>query len=386
MTDEIGLDNFRDHDFDDFDEPTDETPLLPMVVPHTYQLDSVTQETSLGGGSPLHVRVLRDQVEALYNSLSRSTGQNPDVVHTDLFKIEDKELYYKDNRKPLTNHGILRTIGTIADILGKRGLREIGFDIPTGRITPRQATMLNKTLDELPSTSKVTQASDIELESITESVSNSTEDLISSIRLELTPHHENETDDIFDYPVRELLGLDKELRNIRGSLKVETAKKVKLEQHIAREKNKLQEMEKEAPTYTDEQRKEVGERMKTLNEDLKTRKESINILKGKLNNQITSIKETIAKVMDSDTTLGEKIRILFREQGITIVSVLTAFGMIIGFLVETLVPGGGGGVPATGGDPHKNNNSAKEWIKNKLKALASLLGRLAGRLLMHYLE
>ena len=65
---------------------------------------------------------------------------------------------------------------------------------------------------------------------------------------------------------------------------------------------------------------------KTGSEQLSVRKESINLIKGSLNNQIASIKETITKVLDKDASLGEKIRTLFREQGITIVSILTAFG------------------------------------------------------------
>ena len=49
--------------------------------------------------------------------------------------------------------------------------------------------------------------------------------------------------------------------------------------------------------------------------------------------------------------------------------------MAIGVLVEALLPGGGG---ASGGGepPPKDKASLKEWIRNKLKALASLLGRL----------
>ena len=46
-------------------------------------------------------------------------------------------------------------------------------------------------------------------------------------------------------------------------------------------------------------------------------------------------------------TLGEKIRTLFREQGITIASILTAFGMAIGVLVEALLPSGGVGSTTT---------------------------------------
>ena len=108
-----------------------------------------------------------------------------------------------------------------------------------------------------------------------------------------------------------------------------------------------------------------------------TRQESIDLLKGRLKNQITSFKETIVKVLDKNTSLGEKIRTLFREQGITIASILTAIGMVIGILVEALLPGsaatasGGGGEP-----PHKDEKGLKGWVRNKLKALASLLGRL----------
>ena len=92
-------------------------------------------------------------------------------------------------------------------------------------------------------------------------------------------------------------------------------------------------------------------------------------------NQITSFKETIAKVLDKDTSLAEKIRTLFRKQGITIASILTAIGMAIGVFVEALLPGGGG-AGASGGEPLKDEKGVKEWIRSKLKALALLLGKL----------
>ena len=62
-----------------------------------------------------------------------------------------------------------------------------------------------------------------------------------------------------------------------------------------------------------------------------------------------SFKETITKVLDKDTSLAEKIRMLFREQGITIASILTAIGMAISVLIEALLPGDGDGV--AGGSP-----------------------------------
>ena len=60
-----------------------------------------------------------------------------------------------------------------------------------------------------------------------------------------------------------------------------------------------------------------------------------------------------------------------------IASILTAIGMAIGVLAEALLPGGGGAsaAPGGGGKPPKDEKSLKEWIRNKLKALASLLGQ-----------
>ena len=124
-------------------------------------------------------------------------------------------------------------------------------------------------------------------------------------------------------------------------------------------------------------KEDITKRIDDLNDELKVRQESIDILKGRLKNQITNFKETIAKVLDKDTSLREKIRTLFREQGITVASILTAIGMAISVLVEGLLPGGGGGgAVATESPPPKDEKGLKEWIRNKLKALTSLSSRL----------
>ena len=176
-----------------------------------------------------------------------------------------------------------------------------------------------------------------------------------------------------------MLGLDEQLRSIRGSLKVEVAKKVELEEHIKKERRKLEEFRKYPGEYDDAMREDIIKQIDTLNDELSTRQESIDLLKGRLKSQITSFKETIDKVLNKDTSLAKKIRTLFREQGITIASILTAIGMAIGVLVhvEALLPGGGGGAVASGGEPPpKDEKSLKEWVRSKLKALASLLGKL----------
>ena len=262
-------------------------------------------------------------------------------------------------------------VGEIAEILGKNRLRNLGFDIPRGQVTAQEAVALNEAEKEMPSASDIVKVDDIELQEITENASKSTEDLISPMK-----NDQSQTDDLFEYPLCKLLGLHKQLRSIKGSLKVEMAKKIQLEENIKKEHHKLEEFREYPGVYGDDQLEEIRNRIERLSDDLKVRQESIDLLKGRLTNQITSFKEMIAKVLDKDTSLDEKIRTLFREQGITIASILTAIGMAISVLVEVLLPGGGDGTAALGGPPPKDEKGLKEWLRNKLKALASLLGKL----------
>ena len=100
--------------------------------------------------------------------------------------------------------------------MGKGGLLSQGFDIPGGTLTARQAVMLNKVKEELPSESDITKVDDIELQEIAKS----TEDSIMQMR-----HDQSQIDDLFKHPLCKLLGLDTQLISIRGSLKVEVSKK-----------------------------------------------------------------------------------------------------------------------------------------------------------------
>ena len=51
--------------------------------------------------------------------------------------------------------------------------------------------------------------------------------------------------------------------------------------------------------------------------------------------------------------------------------------MAIGVLVEALLPGGAATASGGGGEPPpKDDKGLKAWVRNKLKALASLLGKL----------
>ena len=78
------------------------------------------------------------------------------------------------------------------DILDKNRLHRLGFNIPVGKVTARQAVMLNKAAEELSSESDITRADDIELQEIADKAS----DIISQIKDVQTG-----TDDLFEHPL-----------------------------------------------------------------------------------------------------------------------------------------------------------------------------------------
>ena len=181
------------------------------------------------------------------------------------------------------------------------------------------------------------------------------------------------------------------MRTISGSLRSAIAKSIAKQVDIDRENRKLEEMANDE-TYSDEQREEVrrrsaekkcgeevrrrsaekkcgeevGARLQRFQDEQKAINDQIRILKGRYSNQIYQIRESIMKFLDKETgTLGETIRTLFREQGITIVSILTALGMTLGVLIEALLGG-----PSTTSTPTSQSTTtsdkkggAGEWLK-----------------------
>ena len=75
--------------------------------------------------------------------------------------------------------------------------------------------------------------------------------------------------------------------------------------------------------------------------------------------QVARIKQTLEKVLDKDISLAERICTLFRDQGITVFSILTALSMTISTIVLAItgVFEGGGGA---GGSPSKDNRVLKK--------------------------
>ena len=294
---DIDIDPFGEHELRP-DEPTGENIHLTPVEGGSTWESEFEQETSLGGTSQ-RTRLVKDYVKDLYIKLPENLGQTPEAIHFDYFDFRGGELYYRGKNEPLMTEGELKSVGMIADILGKNRLRNLGFDIPKGKSTGLQAIMLNKVKEELPSTSDIAKADHIELQEITENASKSTEDLISQMKNDWL-----QTDDLFDYPLCELLGLDKQLRSIRGSPKVQVAEEVQLEEHIKKEKRKLKEFREYPGIYDNDQFEEISNRIERLSNNLKARQESIDLLKGRLTNQITSFKEMIAKSIGQRHLIG----------------------------------------------------------------------------------
>ena len=231
---DIDIDPFGEHE-SRTEKPTDENIPLTLVTPgrstwepeHEHEMSFGSPEVLLSRGEDLHKEYL---VGEIYKLIGNKMHQRLEP-NLRLFKIDkDGRLYYKG--KPLMNrNGELKTIGVIADTLGIRGLREMDYNITKTNLKPRFVLDLIEKQAELLSSSEIAKADEIELKEIAKSA----EDLIYQI------NEQTQTDDLLENHLRKLLGLDKQLRSIRGSLKVEVVKKVQLEEHITKERRKLEE-------------------------------------------------------------------------------------------------------------------------------------------------
>ena len=284
-------------------------------------------------------------------------------------------------------------------IFGKKFMKDIGFDtdkpksgtkskIPKKRMEQIEqyidemydnTKQFTRELNELPMTSEGNQ-DNIMLQDIITKNEIASDNSIKLIEMSLTETGAEASTQTGGLTLRELEGLDKELRTISSSLRSAIAKSIAKQVNIDRENRILKEMANDE-TYSDEQREEVRARLQRFQDEQKAINDQICILKGQYSNQIYQIRESIMKFLDKETgTLGERIRTLFKEQGITIVSIFTAVGMTIGVLIEALLGGPSASAPTSQSTTTSDNKGgAREWIKKKLKALSQLLGKLADK-------
>ena len=331
--------------------------------------------------------------EKLYNRLR--------LVETDegTYKVafENDSKKYKDILSPTNKWQVPNKY---LKIFGKKFMKDIGFDVDNpksgtkSKIPKKRMEQIEQYIDEmydnmkqfatrelneLPTTSEDNR-DNIMLQDIITKNEIATDNSIKLIETSLTETGAEASTQTGGLTLRELEGLDKELRTISGSLRSAIAKSIAKQVDIDRENRKLEEMTNDE-THSDEQREEVRARLQRFQDEQKAISDQIRILKGRYSNQIYQIRESIMKFLDKETeTLGERIRTLFKEQGITIVSILTALGMTIGVLIEALLGGPSTSTPTSQSTTTSDKKGgAREWIKNKLKALSSLLGKLAAK-------
>ena len=345
----------------------------------TYDDDSdlQTAETGFGGGAidvapvetpltlTLQRRLKQTAIDGAYKTWGNPEGGiNPDnFVYTEkdgLRLKNDPEIHLTNVR---TKEGL--AFSTIAGTRkGAAAIRDgLGFtDYVRKRAlkaaTQRDLQKVDKTLNVVSKKAETVEMQD--LGAVAGEASSAVE------TMETTFSEASESEQL---PLREIRGLDKALQTIRGELVNNLAKLTELDNHITREQNKLDD-----PDIVEFERQRITERIRNLKDERVPRLEAASASREALRSQISRIRETINRLINEDTTLAERIRTLFREQGITIVSILTALGMVISTLVLAISGGSAVVVPTP---PSKGG--LREWVKKYLHALGRVLAKLAAK-------
>ena len=188
-------------------------------------------------------------------------------------------------------------------IFGKKFMKDIGFDADKPKSGTKSKIPKKKTkqiemyvdemddntkqfasvLNELPTTSEDTQ-DNIILQDIINNNEIATDNCMKLIETSLTETGEDVSTQTGGLILRELEGLDKELRTLSGSLISAIAKSIAKQVDIDRENRKLEEIAKDE-TYSDEQREEVRARLQRFQDEQKAINDQICILKGPYSNK-----------------------------------------------------------------------------------------------------
>jgi len=116
--------------------------------------------------------------------------------------------------------------------------------------------------------------------------------------------------------------LDKALQRTRGALVDNIAKLSQLDTDIAL----AEEVGGEEADNDLEKKRRIQEQLDRLRDKRASRLEAAAAKRDALRSQFYRIRETLERVLNNDTSLAERLRTLFREHGVTITSILTAWG------------------------------------------------------------
>ena len=137
-------------------------------------------------------------------------------------------------------------------------------------------------------------------------------------------------------PLRELLVLDKASQTTRGELVNNLAKLSEIDKEI----KDIHELYESARDRDDKDEQVVDDLRQQLREKQDVRSARLEVVSTNervIRSQINRIKETIYRMLEKDVTPRDNINTLFREQGVTIVSILTSISLAISTIVASIV-------------------------------------------------
>ena len=242
-------------------------------------------------------------------------------------------IYHGGNSKRVyitheTNSNKFYSRRTIAADYGKGGtqfVRDVlgikNWDNPIEKMPPEAEASLAKASKTIASTnSSPERPENIQMQTVKQVEENLTNFLEASAQTEL------ELGPPGSLPFRELAGLDRSLRNMRTTVLKLTNDRVVKKLRVEELKDELSRVSyDDGEVQFSENLQEKIEKIKTLEDEIEVLDSEIREYDGKFRSQFQRIKQTIDKMLHQDLTLGEQIQTLFREQGITIASVITGF-------------------------------------------------------------
>ena len=352
--DDEGVDDYVDALLKDDETSFSEPPNVPSGEPGRTR-DAADRISKIRGDL-----TRANLVQDFYKTIERDYGLSPPTnINYDRFAVDKDgalKLIVKNRRIPLTAAGTLKflSLSTIAGKIGGAGAVRKYLDLQDYRAKLKPTPAIE--LLELK-VDKATRSDD--------------EDLIIAVDdvVDTLPAA-TQNDDGY---LRELSGLDEALKTYRGAKALQESKKVALQQTLDGLREDL-----ERPG-TSERTDQIEREIQKAEEQLAATQESIDTLNLRFRSQLSQIRETLTRVFDleSDATLAERVRTLFREQGVTIASILAAIGMAISALVLALT---GGGTPAPTPPPKPSDKGGvKEWFKKHLQSLGRVLANLASK-------
>ena len=268
---EIRFNKLREFD-ETMNESTDED-TIDMTAKTKYALKHDTIE--------LVANQIYDKLITMFNNDRKKFGihkgellLNPIRKYENFKLADDGELTYVYKRMVIDLGNINERLKAPWEIcrIGVSKLKLMGFvniideDInpykPKYKKAREKIRKLDENLDERSKAIESSSTTDAEAIEMIEVTSKDIDTTVKDVEQDTSFIEPSERDKLL--PLRELEGLDKQLRTIKGSLKVAIAKHVHLEAHIKHEESKLNEIQD--PKYLDDQRDMIEGRINKLKE------------------------------------------------------------------------------------------------------------------------